>query len=865
MKRDIVVHVVPHAHWDREWYFSLEDSNVLLAENMSFLIDLLENDPEFPAFVFDGQMSVVEEYLTYVPENRARLQKLIEQKRIFVGPWYTQSDTMLVNKESLIRNLLYGTNLARKIGHSMDIGYLPDVFGQNQYLPSIFKSFGISQIVFQRGVYTDQLNNNLNFNWQAADGTALPANNLYFGYGPGKFLASDADYIERSLLPILDKLAEMSGESGHILLPAGGDQVLGRSELPQVITELNGKVDGYHFELSDYEKFMAAVRDAAPFDHTIDGELMASQKTRIHHTIPSQRVDIKLLNSEVEAKIFYQLEPLAVMAAELGARYPRQWFDWMFKQLFDVHAHDSIGGCNSDETNDAIVHRLKRVERVADGLLNVYKKQISRGVKETLEQEPVLIFHLLPKKVTQQVEVTVFSKFEDVVLVDLDGAAPDQVITQQKYLSGGKKVVVTADGEKQVEVPGYYETQITVELDLLPFSYQTLLVEEGAALRSTAGESAEIKNEFYQLRVDNYRLNLTRHDGIQLSNFMRFEDTADAGDSYDYSPLENDLAFVTQGCEVLSSKQNPLYSELTVRHVLHTKTDLASELRDQQMTIETTFRLRKNSDVMEIKHHFVNQTCDHRVRVCFAAPSSTTNFADQGFATIERSNTNPRMATWQADGYAEAPVPIYPLENFAAAVCDGGAVGVLTTGLKEYEIHDDHFCLTLFRGVGLLGRDDLAWRPGRASGINNKVVETPDAQMLGEHTYAYGWRFSETAEPLDWFAKNEARQFEAFSYQLQGLNTFSERLDRFDLPQPAAIGALPAVLSLLEVPEEVFISAFKQAETGNGAVLRVFNPAEQEVMAAIQGTPVDLTESIVENAPAAIPAKGYQTYLLEAF
>ncbi|WP_239256864.1 glycoside hydrolase family 38 C-terminal domain-containing protein [Listeria ilorinensis] len=864
MKRDIVVHVVPHAHWDREWYFSLEDSNVLLAENMSFLIDLLENDPEFPAFVFDGQMSVVEEYLTYVPENRVRLQKLIEKKRIFVGPWYTQSDTMLVNKESLIRNLLYGTNLARKMGHNMDIGYLPDVFGQNQYLPSIFRSFGISQIVFQRGVYTDQLNNNLDFNWQAADGTALPTNNLYFGYGPGKFLASDGDYIERSLLPILDKLSAMSGDTGHILLPAGGDQVLGRSELPQIIAELNIKVDGYHFELSDYERFMAAVRGAASLEHTIQGELMASQKTRIHHTIPSQRVDIKMLNSEVENKIFYQLEPLAVMATKLGARYPRQWFDWMFKQLFDVHAHDSIGGCNSDETNEAIVHRLRRVERVADGLLNVYKKQISRGVKERIGQEPVVVFHLLPKKETKQVEVTVFSKFEDVVLIDLNGAMPEQVITQQKYLSGGKKVIVTAEGEKQVEVPGYYETQITVELDLLPFSYQSFLITEGAVVRQTESDSTEIKNEFYHLHVDNYRLNLTRYDGVQLSNFMRFEDTADAGDSYDYSPLENDMPFVTQGCEVLSSKKNPLYSELLVRHVLHTRSDLAAELRDQMMTIETTLRLRKNSDVMEIEHRFVNRTCDHRVRVCFAAPNSTTNFADQGFAAIERSNVNPRMANWQADGYAEAPVPIYPLENFAAAICDGGAVGVLTTGLKEYEVQGEAFCLTLFRGVGLLGRDDLPWRPGRASGINNKVVETPDAQMLGDHVYTYGWRFAADNEPLDWFARNEARQFAPLSYQVQGLNTFSERLDRFDLPQPAAIGSLPDQQSFLEVPETIFISACKQAEDASGPVLRVFNPSEQAVLPNIRGQAVDLTESLV-NTPADIPAKGYQTYLLEGF
>ncbi len=49
------VYVVPHSHWDREWYFSLEDSNTLLGENLDFLVDYLEQEPAFPTYCFDGQ------------------------------------------------------------------------------------------------------------------------------------------------------------------------------------------------------------------------------------------------------------------------------------------------------------------------------------------------------------------------------------------------------------------------------------------------------------------------------------------------------------------------------------------------------------------------------------------------------------------------------------------------------------------------------------------------------------------------------------------------------------------------------------------------------------------------------------------
>lgn len=164
------VYVVPHSHWDREWYFSIEDSNVLLSENIPYLMDVLEGDKEFSSYTFDAQLSIVEEYLKLYPEDRERIEKLIKDKRIFVGPWYTQTDSLLVNKESIVRNLLYGTRLGDKYGNSMKIGYLPDIFGQNQYLPSILKGFDIEDSVLQRGIYTEELNGNLNFTWTSPDG-----------------------------------------------------------------------------------------------------------------------------------------------------------------------------------------------------------------------------------------------------------------------------------------------------------------------------------------------------------------------------------------------------------------------------------------------------------------------------------------------------------------------------------------------------------------------------------------------------------------------------------------------------------------------------------------------------------------------
>jgi len=243
------VHIVSHSHWDREWYFNLEDSNLLLGENLTYLMGVLENREDYPSYSFDAQASIIDEYLNIYPENKNRLKKLITNKKIFVGPWYTQADSLLINKESLIRNLQYGIDICENFGHSMSVGYLPDIFGQNQYLPSIFKGFEIDDAIFQRGVYTDQLKGNLNFKWSSPDGIEVRANNIYLGYGPGKFLDSSDEYIEGKLLPMLKKLEILNTDCEDLLLPAGGDQVLIREYFPKVIEELNQKNLGYEFIL----------------------------------------------------------------------------------------------------------------------------------------------------------------------------------------------------------------------------------------------------------------------------------------------------------------------------------------------------------------------------------------------------------------------------------------------------------------------------------------------------------------------------------------------------------------------------------------------------------------------------------------
>ena len=53
-----IVHIIPHAHWDREWYMPLELHRARLLRQLDSVLALLEADPSY-TYHLDGQMIAV--------------------------------------------------------------------------------------------------------------------------------------------------------------------------------------------------------------------------------------------------------------------------------------------------------------------------------------------------------------------------------------------------------------------------------------------------------------------------------------------------------------------------------------------------------------------------------------------------------------------------------------------------------------------------------------------------------------------------------------------------------------------------------------------------------------------------------------
>ena len=134
--------VVPHTHWDREWYQPFEVFRRKLVQLVDQLIRIFDTDPTYTHFMLDGQTVVLEDYLEIRPEREAKLRELVESGKVAVGPWYVLPDEFLVSGESMVRNLQIGMGIARRFGRSMELGYLPDSFGHVAQMPQIFAGFG---------------------------------------------------------------------------------------------------------------------------------------------------------------------------------------------------------------------------------------------------------------------------------------------------------------------------------------------------------------------------------------------------------------------------------------------------------------------------------------------------------------------------------------------------------------------------------------------------------------------------------------------------------------------------------------------------------------------------------------------------
>lgn len=738
-------HCIHHTHWDLIWYFTAQDATVQLCYNMKEMLEGFRSG-RITDFFFDGQSAPMDEYRKLHPEDEAYIRTLVTEKKLVIGPFHSQLDCFICNGESVINNLRLGMQSAENLGYVSRVAYLPDSFGHSWDFPKIFHQFGIKDFVITRGV-GDDYKLGSEFYMKSNDGSELLVCTMIAGYGYGcyafrngtLFDESALDYNKISVQSLIDRLLSYSTLDHEFVFPLGFDQNPAMLDIPKRIAEYNAQQTDIAFVSTTWQDFCNRVREHGHSLKCHEHELFSTQYHRVHRSIFSARADIKALQDACERKITYGLQPLMSMLDAQGIPYDHGLIDEIWNRLLRCQTHSSA--TLTDETNDYIQQETQNAYNLITSQTVFLMKLLSLSVQKREDGYPLLVCNTLPYTRTQTLHTTVQTGKPDFRIL-LDGK-------ELPYTRAGtvkKNCGVLRKDIRDMDPKGYfYETEIILQIDHMKgLSYRTLYIQD-IDQPSVSYELAQvpyIENNRFRIHKDeegvhifDYRSHREHRSAIYL------EESGDEGDSFDYSPPEYDwiLTDYFEHAEV-SCVQNMTYSCMTLTGTMEIPRNLKNRkdrIRNSGMRYKIKLELIDKNNI-RISGTIDNHATDHRVRLVFTGQAPHTySLAGTQYSYIKRESTPAALKTWKADGWFEEPSPTWPLLNYVS-VEDDEVMTVMTKSSKEYELIDEgnkDIAVVLFRSYGAMGYPDLHRRPGRPSGLDYMIFQTPKCQMLKENSF----------------------------------------------------------------------------------------------------------------------------------
>lgn len=832
-----IVHLIPHTHWDREWYLPLGALRARLVAMVDDLVALLGREPSIPGFLLDGQSALLDDYLALRPERRALVDDLVRTGRIDTGPWYILADEQIPGGESLLRNLALGRSFALGPGGSPVI-YSPDAFGHPAALPAIGREYGLRYAVVWRGADPGHfLGKDLGW-WRAPDGGRVLTYHLPpDGYEIGSNLLVDDEALPGAWSRVREAVLPRAA-TRHIAVLVGADHHAAPPDLASLPERLRRVDSTVEFRLTRLPAYFAAVEEVAGPLPEFEGELRSSYgyTWTLQGTLAT-RAPLKRQNGAAELLLTRQAEPLAALA--------RLWEDGReavlrqaWREVVSCHFHDAICGCSSDLVARAVTVRLDDAthagEEVVRGSLQAmmgHDPDLARAGGGAPARLAIWNGAARARGGVVLAEAAFFVR--DVLVGPPGGRVPRQgpgfaPFTLREVASGmvvAPQLLSIEPALERRDARRHYPDQDQVERVRFALPLPRSLPGLALRLMEQVPGGAEPMEEFAGAaarRVWNGRLVATVEaegtleleepvSGQRYPGLLRMESELDRGDTYSFCPVAGDRP-VTSRTRVrpVVRAAGPLVAALSWRGQLVTRVP-ADARRGGRVRWDHTIELVGDTPALRVRVALDNGAKDHRLRL--RLPTGLTRGrvrAGAPFGWVERGVVRSRRPR------GEWPVATAPAHRWVAAAAGRRGLALFAPGLVEYEwTASGDLLVTLLRSVGELSRAELPSRPGHAGW----PTPTPDAQCLGPDLVELGIA-PITARELDAPARLEEIWEDLFVPPL----TRWER-DPTSLPMPP----LPSVE--LEGAGLVYSACLPGPERG-AIELRCFNASTEPVEGA---------------------------------
>ena len=829
------IHFIPHVHWDREWLRSSDSSRIKLVYFFDRLLSLFEKDPDMKYFTFDGQTAGLEDYLAIKPWKKDAIQKLVEQRKLFIGPWYVQPDMIMPAGESLFRNLLLGYEYASSLGHCMQVGWVPDAFGQNRNTPYLFKEMGMQGIFAWRGFDYNMLPDSL-FTWKSNGGVTLPTVHFALGYGHYRGFPESYEEVKKDMKHFIPQL-EKRYKDGEVLFMLGSDYAFPRANCTRHIAAM--QQDGYTCLMDNPEDYLQSILEANKKQrhplYTFEGEARSASLGRIHAGITSTRIDIKNTMRKYETMLAKVVEPMLGISRFVGGHCEQEVVNYFWKILFKNQFHDSIYSSSPDTINKTVENRLLNLRHGLQELIWINFRYIAQAVDlHTVgpKEDILVLYNTLPYIRHDYAFISMIVKEENFILQRHDGTVVPYQRMQQCYPTNHD--IEYYNGMQNLHDAGLvldgikHKIQIKIDASLLPpMGYEVLKITYQKQCPIEVSADVECltngaQNTYLKMEIqsDGTLSVCHRQTGEIYHELNTFIDTGDDGDEYNYSPCIDDTSIrindslPTITCIEKSSIQ--VTYRIQYKVMLPERVEKHRRVKERKpMTIISDVTLMANSKRLDFTTTIENHTKDHKVRVSFKdIHTSSKNESQDQFGSIIRDNILHKQLGL-AGGATEHVLPIYAFLRYVLLCHNRSIMGLISRGPLEYEIEEDQrICLTLLRSVGKFGKADLVIRPGRSSGYQ---METPSSQLLNT---------SITSEYALYFDKQG--QHSQLVQEAEIYNTPVQSRHLNDILRSVNKG-LDWSYSALTVDPRVEVMAFKRAENGEYAVLRIVNNRKTDV------------------------------------